>query len=144
VLRDLFSPQTAASFHYRNEETIAGMPALMYDYEVDKENSHWKVMMVSQAYFPEYHGSIWIDKKTFRVLRVEMLARKIPKEFPLDSVESVTDYQYIRLGTADQFLLPVRAETLTCVRGTSTCSRNTIEFRNYHKYSGESTVTFDK
>jgi hypothetical protein len=31
---------------------------------------------------------------------------------------------------------------LSCQRGTNMCSRNTIDFRNYHKYSGESTVTF--
>ena len=48
-----------------------------------------------------------------------------------------------RLGERE-FLLPVHAETLTCVRGTSNCSRNVIDFRNYRKYSGESTITFDK
>jgi hypothetical protein len=36
----------------------------------------------------------------------------------------------------------VKAEVLSCQRGTNTCQRNTIEFRNYHKYSGESTITF--
>ena len=67
----------------------------------------------------------------------------MPKEFPLDKVESAVDYDYVRLGE-HQFLLPVHAETLTCVRGSSDCSRNVIDFRNYRKYAGESTITFDK
>ncbi len=41
-----------------------------------------------------------------------------------------------------QYLLPVHAETLSCQRGTPYCSRNTIDFRNYKKYTGESTITF--
>jgi hypothetical protein len=38
----------------------------------------------------------------------------------------------------------VHAETLGCQRGTDICSRNAIDFRNYHKYSGETSITFDK
>jgi hypothetical protein len=41
-----------------------------------------------------------------------------------------------------QFLVPVHAETLSCERGTDNCGRNTIDFRNYHKYSGESSIIF--
>ena len=68
--------------------------------------------------------------------------RDCPGSFPLDHVESATDYQYIRLGDAKQYLLPVHAETLSCQRGTTYCSRNVIDFRNYHKYTGESSITF--
>jgi hypothetical protein len=98
--------------------------------------------MGSQGYSPAYKGSVWIDPQTGRVLRIEMEAYGFPESFPTDHVESATDYQYIRLGDAKQYLLPVHAETLSCQRGTNMCSRNTIDFRNYHKYSGESTITF--
>ena len=43
------------------------------------------------------------------------------------------DYDYITLGTPEKFLLPVRAEILSCNRGSNECERNVIEFRNYHK-----------
>jgi hypothetical protein len=91
---------------------------------------------------PAYRGSVWIDPQTARVLRIEMQAYGFPAGFPIDHVESATDYQYTRLGDAHQYLLPVHAETLSCERGSDNCSRNTIDFRNYHKYSGESTITF--
>jgi hypothetical protein len=85
---------------------------------------------------------VWIDPATARVLRIEMDAKGFPAEFPTDHVESAIDFQYIRLGDLKQYLLPVHAETLSCTRGTVECSRNVIDFKNYHKYTGESTITF--
>jgi hypothetical protein len=116
--------------------------AKMYDFEVPHETSHWNIHALSQTYVPAYVGSVWIDPSTSRVLRIEMDAKGFPAEFPLDHVESATDYQYIRLGDLKQYLLPVHAETLSCERNSSYCTRNVIEFRNYHKYTGESTITF--
>jgi hypothetical protein len=142
VLIDLFSPATAADFHYRRESRIAGVTAKVYDYEVERERSHWQIKMASQMYMPAYNGTVWIDPSTGRVLRIEMQAHGFPEAFPADTAESAVDYQYIRLGDAKQYLLPVHAEILSCLRGTSDCSRNSIDFRNYHKFAGESTITF--
>jgi hypothetical protein len=38
----------------------------------------------------------------------------------------------------------VHSENLSCERGTDVCSHNVIDFRNYHKYTGEATITFGK
>ena len=142
VLIDLFSPATAAAFHYKKDARVAGMLTKEYDFTVDHEHSHWTIHQESVSYDPPYRGSVWIDPVSNRVLRIEMQAFGFPSDFPTDDVESATDYEYIRLGDAKQYLLPVHAETLSCQRGTSMCSRNTIDFRNYHKYTGESTITF--
>uniref|UniRef100_Q01RP5 DUF5666 domain-containing protein n=1 Tax=Solibacter usitatus (strain Ellin6076) TaxID=234267 RepID=Q01RP5_SOLUE len=142
VLVDLFSPATAADFHFRRDSRAGGIMAKMYDFDVDREHSHWSIHSGSQSYDPAYSGSVWIDPSTSRVLRIEMEAKGMPANFPLDHVESATDYQYVRLGDAKQYLLPVHAETLSCERGTNYCSRNVIDFRNCHKYTGESTITF--
>jgi hypothetical protein len=142
VLVDLFSPATGATFHYRKDSRAGGIMAKMYDFEVTREGSHWSIHSGAQSYDPAYVGSVWIDPATSRVLRIEMEAKGFPAEFPLDHVESATDYQYIRLGDAKQYLLPVHAETLSCQRNSAFCSRNVIDFRNYHKYTGESSITF--
>jgi hypothetical protein len=143
VLVDLFSPATAADFRHRKDSRSGGRDAYVYDFEVDHEHSHWHVSVPSQSVLPAYRGSVWIDKETGRILRVEMQARHIPQAFPMDKVELATDYEYVRIGEG-QFLLPVHAETLSCQRDTDNCSRNTIDFRNYHKYAGEATITFEK
>jgi hypothetical protein len=142
MLIDLLSPATGAEFHYRKDDRTSGVVTKLYDYSVKRENSHWQITMSSQSYKPPYKGSIWIDPATGRVLRIEMQAYGFPEDFPTDHVESAMDYQYTRLGDTKQYLLPVHAETLSCQRGTDFCSHNVIDFRNYHKYSGESNITF--
>ena len=142
VLIDLFSPATATDFKLNREARINGINTKLYDFSVTREHSHWDVHIGSQGFAPPYKGSVWIDPQTGRVMRIEMQAYGFPSSFPTDHVESATDYQYIRLGDAKQYLLPVHAETLTCQRGSDICSRNTIDFRNYHKYTGESNITF--
>ncbi len=142
VLISLFAPDTAADFHYRGDSRIAGIVTKQYDFNVAHANSHWTIHMGSQQYDPAYKGSVWIDPKSARVMRIEMQAYGFPADFESDTVESATDYEYTRLGDAKQYLLPVHSETLSCQRGTANCSRNTIDFRNYKKYTGESTITF--
>lgn len=142
VLIDLFAPQTAAEFHYKSDSRMAGILTKEYSFNVTHANSHWTIHMGSQQYDPAYKGSVWIDPKTARVMRIEMQAYGFPSDFESDDVESATDYEYVRLGDAKQYLLPVHAETLSCQRGTPYCSRNAIDFRNYKKYTGESTITF--
>jgi len=142
VLINLFNPFTAAKFHFRRDSRAGSVMAKLYDFEVDREHSHWDIHAGSQSYMPAYTGSIWIDPQTARVLRIEMEAKGLPSDFPLDHVESATDYQNVRLGDLKQYLLPVHSEILSCQRGTNNCSRNVIDFRNYHKYTGESTITF--
>jgi outer membrane biosynthesis protein TonB len=144
VLIDLFSPATAADFHYKKDSRVGGVNAKMYDFNVEHKNSHWDIKVAAQSYTPAFKGSIWIDPSTARVMRIEMQAYGFPEDFPDDHVEAATDYEYTRLGDAKQYLLPVHSENLACQRGTSMCSRNVIDFRNYHKYSGESTITFGK
>jgi hypothetical protein len=90
----------------------------------------------SQTLTAAYQGSVWVDPKTARVLRIEMQARNIPSDFPMDTVESSVDYSYVTIGETS-FLLPVHAESLGCYRGTSNCSHNIIDFRNYHEFKAE-------
>ncbi|MGA3237186.1 MAG: hypothetical protein ABSG03_12840 [Bryobacteraceae bacterium] len=142
VLISLFSPGTATEFHYRRDSRIAGILTKEYDFTVTHAHSNWRISMGSQSYDPGYSGTAWIDPATARVMRIEMSARSFPSDFPSDDVESATDYEYIRLGDAKQYLLPVHSETLSCLRGTNDCNRNVIDFRNYRKYTGESTITF--
>jgi hypothetical protein len=142
VLLDILQPRTDADFHNKRTTTIVNRSAFRYDFSVEQENSHWGIHSGSDSYRPEYTGSIWIDKENYRVLRIEMSARNIPKAFPLDTVESAIDYDYVMIS-GNKYLLPVHAEALSCERGTSGCGRNVIEFRNYRKFGADTSITFD-
>ncbi len=142
LLEVLMNPATGAAFRKDGQDTIRGRTAWVYKFEVRRERANWRIEGNSQLYYPAYRGSVWIDKETARVLRVEQEARGMPSLFQFDTVESSTDYDFVRLGTPEQFLLPVEAEVLSCERGTSNCSRNKIEFRNYRKFGAESSISF--
>jgi len=142
TLQDIMSPYTNADFHGKRSTTIVNRAAFRYDFSVEQPNSHWHVETSGQSYLPEYTGSIWIDKENYRVLRIELSARNMPRTFPLDQVESSVDYDYVLIGDG-KYLLPVHSEALSCARGTSDCSRNVIEFRNYKKFTADTSITFD-
>jgi hypothetical protein len=144
ILAELFAPGSAAKFRYAQEDSIAHRPATVYDYSVERMRSSWKIQVPGQYIMPAYKGSVWLDKESAHALRIEMQAKEIPEEFPRISVETAVDYDYITLGTPDKYLLPIRAEVLSCDRGSNQCDRNVIEFRNYHKFTGESTIKFNQ
>lgn len=143
ILGNLFAPQSASEFKYIQEDTIEHRPASVFDFKVQRVRSNWKIWVPGQYVVPQYKGSVWIDNKTAQVLRIEMQAKEIPEGFPEISVETAVDYDTIGLGTAEKFLLPVHAEALSCWRNSNECQRNAIEFRNYHKFEGESTIKFE-
>jgi hypothetical protein len=143
MLQDLMSEATGATFRRDVTDTIHGRSAIVFKVDVPRERSHWRVEAPSQLYYPAYRGSIWVDKATSRVLRIELQARNLPIPFPFDVVESATDYDFIRLAAGEQeYLLPANAEVLSCERGTSFCSRNRIEFRNYKKFDAATSISF--
>jgi len=141
MLEQLFEG-SAAKFKSAGQDTIRNRPAYRYNFEITRELSRWRIEAPSQLYYPAMRGSVWIDKETSRVLRIEQQGKPMPALLPFDTVESTADYDFIRLGTSGPYLLPVEAELLNCQRGSSICSRNKIEFRNYRKFGSESNITF--
>lgn len=141
TLRGLFDPGSNARFRFTETARVGQSDASIYDFKVDLRHSSWQIRVGGQTLRPAYSGSVWIDKKTAEVRRIEMQADNVPTDFPLDTVEWAVDYDKIPLGESS-FFLPTHAENLGCQRGTSICSKNAIDFRNYHKFSGESTIKF--
>jgi hypothetical protein len=144
LLDDLFDPATAATFRKSGQDTISGRSATTFKFDVTREHSHWRVIMAAQLYYPAFRGTIWVDRATSRVLRLEIESRNMPLLFPLAKVEEAVDYDFVRLAAPQPFLLPTVSEVLSCQQSSSHCSRNRIEFRNYRKFGAESGITFDE
>lgn len=141
VLVGLFEPITHTQFKFVQSTTVNREAAAIYDFKVPLQHSNWTIQVGGQTLRPAYSGSIWVKKSTSEVLRIEMQADNVPKDFPDDMVASAVDWDSVSLGT-QKFLLPVHAENLSCQRGSSICSKNAIDFRDYHKYEGQSTIEF--
>ncbi len=84
ILANLFSPGTDAAFKFAQDDTIAHIAASVYDFQVTRQRSSWKIWVPGQYILPAYKGSVWIDKQSAHALRIEMQAKDIPEEFPRD------------------------------------------------------------
>ncbi|MDX2150519.1 MAG: hypothetical protein SFV54_07285 [Bryobacteraceae bacterium] len=137
TLLDIFREQTAARFRAKGSEAMGGVFATVFDLEVDQPNSHWQIMQGSQTAYPSYHGSVSIDRKTGRVVKIVMKSETLPPAFPLRMVEQSVEYGMVRIGM-EEFLLPLRAENKACWRNSFLCSNNRMEFRNYRRFAARS------
>jgi hypothetical protein len=144
TLQDVLSPITAAEFVKRAENRIANRPAYVYDFRVQPTGSHWKIIAQDgSSETPAYKGTIWIDKESGRVLRIEQRTSAFSPNFQFDNAESTLDYDFVSIE-GERYLLPVRSENLSCSRGSLSCTRNQINFRNYRKFEAQSEIKFGK
>jgi hypothetical protein len=142
TLQDILSPATDAGFTKRRMERVGGRPAFVFDFAVSEENSHW--ILVSQSgrqYHVAFKGTLWIDKDTLRVLRIEQRTTTLPRGCPYESALSTVEYGFVNIQGKNS-LLPVSSENEGCMSGGS-CSRNVISFQNYRKFTAESDIKFD-
>ena len=145
TLQDILSPATAATFMKQREEDLGSRRAYVFDLAVEESNSHWVLVGPTGRQFrPAYKGTIWIDKETRRVLRIEQIAKSEQSiSVPYDKAESVVEYGFVNIE-GKSYLLPTQSENLACLRGSSSCVRNVIDFRNYRKFSASSDIKYDK
>jgi VWFA-related protein len=129
-----------SDFQFIKDDQVGGVAASEYGFHISRAQSDWKILSDYQFVVPEYSGRIWFDRSSNRVLRIERVAEGIPSAFPLRSVEGDVTFGEIKLGSSDIYLLPLQAETRVCVRDRQECSRKTIDFRDYQKFTAESKI----
>ncbi len=143
TLLEVLSPNSKATFTPRppakERDVIAGIEALVYDLRVQRENSLWTIRL-GDPVKPGFSGSIWVDPKTARVLRIEKQTRSLPASHPFDTIEMIVEYGWVTIG-GEKFLLPLSSSNLGCQRYSDRCVRNDLQFTNYRKFAAESTIS---
>jgi VWFA-related protein len=129
-----------SDFKFIKEDRIDGVAAEEYGFHISRAQSDWKILSDYQFIVAQYSGRIWFDRSSNRVLRIERTTEGIPSAFPLRSVEGDVTFGEVRLGSLDIYLLPLQAETRVCIRDREQCSRKTIDFSNYQKFTAESKI----
>lgn len=141
TLEDLLGASTDAKFKLRGQERVAGLNTVAFDFVVSEGNSSWELVAPDQRRFkPGYEGTVWIDRESKRVVKIEQRALGIPSDFPISKVETTLQYGFAAIE-AKTYLLPAGGEYVACVNGGA-CTRNVIEFRNFRKFEAESKVKF--
>ena len=154
MLRSIFDPASAAAFEAKGEETIRRQKAWIYAYRVDREGSRLELRALSKSVFAAFHGLVYIDDATRRVLRLTAEA-EAPPDFPIRDSYIRIEYDWTTIA-GSRYLVPVRAESgmaesvpieprdRRAARGAQTVKyRNLLEFRGYRKYTADSELRFD-
>ena len=143
MLETVFDPASEARFRWESWQTIGDRPAAVYSYEVDQPHSRYSLRIGEQSPSQEvvvgYRGLVAVDRETGEVLRLVYQASEIPKDFPIQNVSVTVDYGFANAG-GKRYLLPIRSETETRVQGLH--KRNQTEFRDYQKFTADSSIQF--
>ena len=145
-LKELFDDASRTDFKFVDEETLRGRRALVYDFEIKRENSRLTIAYGKErAVLAGQRGRVWVDREKARVLRVERAATEMPRDFPVTASEQAIDYDWVTIPGQGDYLLPSRAVlVMTAAEGGRVeQSRNDIRFRNYQKYGSELKIIDD-
>jgi hypothetical protein len=147
LLDEILNPKHRAVFKSRQPDATASRPAWRYRFEIDRKHSGWDMVgdigpHLRMSIAPSYAGAIWIDRETGKVLRIEKTARGTPRRFPLQRIESSTDYSLVTIGDQN-YMLPTHTETITCTRQDLACYKNVTVFGNYRKFDATTQITYE-
>lgn len=146
VLKALFEEKSRAEFKPLDTDTLRGRRAVVYTYDIKRENSQWRLEAGGGASVIAAHrGKVWIDRERARVLRVEFESYDVPALFPISGAAVDLDYDWVTIPGQGEYLLPSRSVNVLTVaeRGEMRQFRNEIRFRNYQKYGTELKILDD-
>jgi hypothetical protein len=146
MLFDVFAPPSQTVFKWSNWTTLRKRAAYVLSFQIDGRNSRyhltvWPERSPENSTIVGEHGSVYIDRETKSVMRMDSEADSIPGDFPLRSATRVLDYGLAEVGGAG-FLLPLRATVGMVLRRRPLLERNELDFSDYRKFTGESSISF--
>lgn len=140
MLRDIFTPESDAEFHWERWGNLDNHLVHVYTYSIDQPHSKLTIDYEhSQQTTPGYHGEIFIEKGPNVIWRITVEPEPAAS-FPIQNVHQQLDYRYTDIS-GQTFLLP-RNGTIV-MRSDGVGSKNEIDFRSYRKYSADTSITFD-
>ncbi len=147
-LQKIFQAESKTTFNLLTTDLVRGRRAVVYEYEIDIENNKGGGVGLKGPVFQSspagQKGKIWIDRDTFRVLRIEYQLTDIEPNFPVKAVTKSIEYDMVDIA-GERHLMP----TISDFRGTVESSgrrfesRNLIRFRNYQKFGTDVRILED-
>ena len=147
-LQKVFQADSKTRFELLTTDLVRGRRAVVYNYEIDIQNNRGGGVGLKGPVFQSspagQKGKIWIDRDSFRVLRIEYELTDIAASFPVKAVTKSIEYDMVEIA-GEKYLMP----TISDFRGTVENSgrrfesRNLIRFRDYQKYGTDVRILDD-
>jgi hypothetical protein len=141
MLEDIFDPSSNARFEWERWATLRGRRMHVFSYQILKPYSKYSIRddQSGQTVVPGYHGLIYADRDSMRVMRITMECDDIPVSFPVQQAVEILDYDLATIS-GEKFLLPLKADLR--FRAARALVWNEIEFHLYRKFTADAAITF--
>ncbi|HUF03261.1 MAG TPA: hypothetical protein VMM38_03720 [Aridibacter sp.] len=145
VLETVFKPESETLFDVIDTDVVRERRTIVFEYIITRDKARQQI--TSYAILPDstitgMKGRVWIDRESFRVLKLESIATEIPSGFPVTAASRMIDYEWVEISDI-RYLLPSQSDVrLTFRQGKESYeSRNLIQFRDYQKFGTEVIIT---
>ncbi len=143
MLFNVFDPISRAEFSPPVEERRGQSRWQRYDFRVRRENNvGWTWFFLNGSWRPGYHGSVFVEFATGKVvrLRVQASGNEIEAQTPVSEQTTTIDYADVSIRDVGTYRLPVRGETVSCIPLLQNCTRYVLGFDNFHKFGATTRI----
>ena len=146
TMREIFDPNSHASFAWERWTTLRGRRTHVFSYRVPLEFTAYTIEYQGESKDDArrikvgYHGSIFVDRELNTIVRITLEADNLPPTFPVREAKETLDYDFTKIGDSE-FFLPLVADLR--MHDTRIWHKNVKEFRLYRKFSADAVIKFD-
>ena len=145
VLATIFKAENETKFETVDTDLIRERKTIVYSFSIGKEKapesiSYGRVNSTVTGMI----GKIWVDRESFRVLRVESNASEIPSDFEVRAARRVIDYDWVTIAN-EKYLLPILSDVRLTSKERKELyeTRNLIRFKEYQKFGSDVKILDD-
>lgn len=133
--------KNSANFGWLGWDQIQGHKVAIFAYRVPLSQTSLRIQGNQTAAMVAFHGLISALPDNGAVYRITTEAEDIPREMAFQRMGSDIEYGPVVIS-GQSYLLPVK--TILSSTASATLFVNESDFRDYKKFSSESTITFEK
>jgi hypothetical protein len=145
-LSAIFDPITRTNFTFIGDVNLPSGLAAAYGFQFHSADNHkFRLITGVREFHPGLSGSLWIDKHTGNLLRVEGYATELDPWFSVNFYSNETNYGEVPISKIGTFLLPAAREFIACQPSGDDvhCFRDKLSFYDCRKFGTEAHILPD-
>jgi hypothetical protein len=144
ILQTIFDPETQTQFTWERWTSLRGQdnvlrPTYVLAFRVSQPRYSILHEGSKRTVTVGFHGEIFADRDSKAVMRIKMECDNIPPDFPIQSVKLILYYDVVDIG-GQNFVLPLLSDVRS--REGKYLAWNEVQYRLYHKYSADASISF--
>jgi hypothetical protein len=146
MLAAIFALHSRTNRSWDHWTLLRSRPTHVYSFAISAANSDYQITSGTSRRDEErvrvgQHGYVYIDEATKMVVRIMAVADDFPRDFSVQNVVLVLDYDFTDVG-GSHYLLPLHSQTTLFAPPFQ--HRNETDFLAYRKFSADATITYEK